>query len=310
MVRKTVILEHGGGELANQLWNYVSVYAYALERGAAIENPSFFEYESMFRMPRSRGFAGALAAGFRTYRGRRNRLAPRLGRFIYKAYAKSVALANGDAVLSSENSENRTYVLPPSAPADAALNLLEARETIYFKGWLFRNPAGLEKHRTQIIERFHPSERIESEVHDFIRSARAHYAHVFGVHLRQGDYATFKGGKYLIDQTRVRQIMDEYVAERGISREQACFVICSDGKIDQDIFNGFNIRVSNMSAVHDLFLLSETDVVLGSDSSFGDFAAWYGNIPHIVLQKESMDWEYYRGRTEFFENKYCTMVHY
>ena len=41
-MRKIIILKHGGGELANQLWNYLSVYAFGLERGISVLNPSFF----------------------------------------------------------------------------------------------------------------------------------------------------------------------------------------------------------------------------------------------------------------------------
>ena len=52
------------------------------------------------------------------------------------------------------------------------------------------------------------------------------------------------------------------------------------------------------------------DVIIGSDSSFGAFAAYYGNIPHIVFNKKSMDWAYYRNNQKYFQNKYCTLVHF
>ena len=32
MIKKIVILQTSGNELANQLWNYASIYAYTLER--------------------------------------------------------------------------------------------------------------------------------------------------------------------------------------------------------------------------------------------------------------------------------------
>ena len=42
--KKIIILWHNGGRLANQLWLYISVYAYALEKKYDLENHTFFEY--------------------------------------------------------------------------------------------------------------------------------------------------------------------------------------------------------------------------------------------------------------------------
>ena len=49
-MKKIVIIRSAGNELANQLWNYASVYAYALERKVSLENPAFFEYGEYFAM--------------------------------------------------------------------------------------------------------------------------------------------------------------------------------------------------------------------------------------------------------------------
>jgi hypothetical protein len=309
-MKKLVILEHGGGELANQLWNYASVYAYALEKGVILENPSFFEYGSMFQMPRQKYVDILFYSSFRTYRGRRNACLPRLWRLIYKIYAAKMALLHKGSVLSSINSMNQAYYLPPTKEADEILSTLEKKNPVYLKGWLFRNPKGLEKYRKQIEEYFRPRKDIEDEIHAFVENARRAYDKVVGVHIRQGDYKIFKGGAYYVEQTRIREILDEYLSQENLSPEKTKFIICSDGKIDQVVFKGLQIEISKFGAIHDLFLLSKTDAILGSNSSFSDFAAWYGNIPHIVFKKESMDWSYYKDKKEFFENKYCTMVQY
>jgi len=96
----------------------------------------------------------------------------------------------------------------------------------------------------------------------------------------------------------------------GKNKEKTCFVITSDGPINADEFPGLNVTVSKNNAVTDLFLLASTDVIIGSNSTFGAFASYYGNIPFIVMQKEKIDWEYYKNKDKFFENKYCTVAHY
>ncbi len=308
-MKKAVIIEHGGGELANQLWNYASIYAYTLETGFKLENPSFYEYGSMFQIRRGYVADMLLYSPFRAYRGRRNKLLPKTWRKLYKFWAKFVYARHPNSVISSVNSNNQVYYLPPTQMATEDLKRLEIEGQIYFSGWLFRNPRGLEKYRNEIVEYFKPIEKIKTEVDAFVAQARK-FKHVVGVHIRQGDYKEFKNGAYWIEQTRVREILDEYLKFSGKTKEEVCFVITSDGKIRTEFFTGLNILISPLSAIHDLFVLSRTDIVLGSDSSFGDFASYLGNIPHIIFKRESVDWNYYFGKNTFFENKYCTMVQY
>jgi len=56
-------------------------------------------------------------------------------------------------------------------------------------------------------------------------------------------------------------------------------------------------------------LLAATDIIIGSDSTFGAFASYYGNLPFIVFEKK-IDWNYYKDKKYFFENKKCTTVHF
>ena len=115
---------------------------------------------------------------------------------------------------------------------------------------------------------------------------------------------------YFIPQIRVKEVLDEYIKETKTVAENICFLITSDSPIEIKLFGGLNISVSKENVVADLFLLSSTDTVIGSNSTFGAFASYYGNIPFIVMQKEKMDWEYYKDKISFFENKYSTFVHY
>ena len=48
MTKKVIILQHNGGRLANQLWPFVSIYAYCLENNFELDNYCFFEYTRYF----------------------------------------------------------------------------------------------------------------------------------------------------------------------------------------------------------------------------------------------------------------------
>jgi len=311
-MKKIVILQTSGNELANQLWNYASIYAYTLERGYLLKNPSFFEYGNYFTMTAVNPlFKAVFFSPFTNYTKRKTAFRRKIWRKLYFWYANAMLRFFNKHLIAYKDAGNKPYYLPPTKESEGRLNELEKeKKDIYFDSWLFRNPTGIKKYHKEIREYFRPRDDINSFIASRIKDLRIKYQTVIGVHIRQGDYKTWRGGTYLIEQGHAREIIEEYLAVFGKNKEKTCFVITSDGPIDTKEFSGLNIVVSKNNAVTDLFLLASTDVIIGSNSTFGAFASYYGNIPFIVMQKEKMDWEYYKGKNKFFENKYCAMAHY
>jgi len=308
-MRNISIIRYGDGELANQIWNYVSIYAFGLETKSIVSNPSFYEYHSSFKLLKKEDILIRLLSKlFENNNKRKNSFLKQFCRKFYKLYSiLAIKLAKGE-LISSESVENKTIYLPPSHNS-ITINQ-SGIEKLYFSGWLFRNPIGLEKYRREITIAFSPNDKITNRVHEIIKVLSAKYEKIVGVHIRQGDYKTFKGGRYFVDQSRMNEIIEQYIESNNLEKEKIGFLITSDGPIDTNKFNNLNIYVSKENPITDLFLLSATDTVIGSDSTFGDFAAWYGNIPHIIATNDDVDWNYYNSRNKFFENRYCTMVHY
>lgn len=310
-MKKVVILTNSDTELSNQLWNYISVYAYTLERGYILENPSFFEYGNYFTTPAPNLFLKIFFfLPFANYSKRKYSLRRRIWRKLYGIYANFIMTFNKEAILRSAQTGDKPYYLPPSKVPSEIIALEDKHQTIYLCGWLFRNPVGIEKYRPEIINYFRPRADISSSVQSKINSYRNKYKHVVGVHIRQADYRTWRKGAFFVDQKRTYEILIEYLEFFGKSATETLLVIASDGTIDTNNFSDLNIEVSHANAVEDLFLLSSTDVVIGSDSTFGDFAAYYGNIPHIVMKNEKMDWGYYKEMRAYVSGKYMTWVHF
>ncbi|MBI3420989.1 MAG: alpha-1,2-fucosyltransferase [Candidatus Sungbacteria bacterium] len=321
-MKRLVILRHnsgkgGKGELANQLWNFMSIYAYALECHWPLDNYSFFEYSCYFnitvshRLVRILFFAPFPALEWLLGHTR----ATIYWRLLYKAFVTAVGALHSKTTLCSHNSPDVAgiFYLPPTEPANPKIVALQQDhtvQTIYFDGWLFRNPEGMKKYRSEIIRYFRPKGKIEDAVRAWVTPLKQRYEHVVGVHVRQGDYRTFKNGKYFVGQERIRNILDEYLQEYNRDSTQTCFVITSNEPINERIFAGLQTVVSKQSFIEDLFILASTDTVIGSDSSFGNFAAYIADVPHIVVSNDVLDWEYYRGKTRYFQNKYCTLVHF
>lgn len=301
------ILRTGGNELANQLWNYASVYAYTLEHGLNLKNPSFFEYGAAFTMAAAPStiFKILFFLPFADYRGRKTATRRRIWRKAYSWYTQAILLTKKSRVFSYKHPDNTPFYLSPT-PSKAIL----PKQVTHLDGWLFRNPIGLEKYRNEIRAYFAPKASIQKTVDSFLTPLKQKYINIVGVHIRQGDYRTWRKGAYFIEQKRVREILNEYLSRHSLDAQNTCFVVASDGPVNDTFFAGLNITVSKNGPVEDLFILSQTDVVIGSDSTFGDFAAYYGNIPHIVMTNKPIEWDYYAGKQTFFPNKYCTWVHY
>ena len=305
MIKRTIILKHGGGELANQLWNYLSIYAYSLEQKIECENHSFFEYAHFFNIPliKNKVLYSLFFLPFRKHMGRRCSLRTRFFRALYRVYVALIHLLKPGAIISSVNNTNDPYYLP-------SLAIPENIDTLYFEGWLFRNPEGIIKYRDAIIQHFAPNEEIRKKVESVITPLRKHFSRIVGVHIRQGDYRDFKNGKYFIKLSQVFETLKTYLEINKKLENEVVFIIASDGNIDTRDFPGLNIILANGNAGEDLFTLAKTDIIIGSDSSYGNLAAYLGNIPHIVITQEPIDWEYYRSKTTYFPTKYCTMVNY
>lgn len=299
---KNTILKNGGGELANQLWNYISIHAYSLEIGATTSNPSFFEYHYYFRFLKNESLIIRFLSLFFKKPRRRNHIINKIFRFKYKVLAEFIARLNSNKIVSSINSTNKVTFLPPTVEYE------RKNKDIYFLGWLFRNPIGIEKYRQDLIDAFKPIQSIENKINNIVSNLKNKYKTIIGLHIRQGDYKTFKKGKYFIEQKRIVGICNEYISNNNLDKNLTLFVITSDGQIDTNLFASLNIHISKENAVTDLFLLSSTNIIIGSDSSFGHFASWYGNIPHIVIKNEMIDWEYYKGKTKYFINKYLELL--
>lgn len=312
-MKKIVILQHDGGEMGNQLWNYVSIYAYCLERGYVCENWSFFEYARYFKDTRINSFIRwFFFMPFLAHIKRRSSLRTKIYRLLYKTFVVApIGFLRSRRVISSRVS-SALYYLPPTKKAEGMLLKNEGyRGTTFLSfvsGGVFRNPVGLKKYHVDIVRALAPSPFVEEARDTLVEPLRSRYHSVVGVHLRQGDYAEFKGGKFKITQERVSAILSEYCKHKNYAPDEVCFVITSDGIVDTKTFDGMNIVVSDHSVGEDLFILASCDAVIGSDSTFGNFASYLGDIPHIIMKNEPIDWDYYADKKGYFINKYFTVM--
>ena len=131
--KKIVILQTSGNELANQLWNYASIYAYTLERGYTLENPSFFEYGNYFTMPAPNPlFKAAFFNPFTNYTARKSAPRRKIWRKLYFWYARTVLWFFGEHSIAYKDPDNKPYYLPPTTKkSPGRLGELEKKKGIF-----------------------------------------------------------------------------------------------------------------------------------------------------------------------------------
>ncbi len=267
-MKKLFIIEHRAHEYANRLLNDMSVYAYCLESGREVVNISFFEQSRILRGP-------------------------------YALYAwmvdKVTRSKSGMWALGGPKFLPPTEALPPE---------LEAQEALYFFGWMFRNPLGLERYRKQVVEKFAPPPRIQRKIERLLAPIPKTRVRI-GVHMRLVPFKGFEDGEFLVPQKRVREIVDEYLREKTLYTQDAELVITCDQPLLAETFEGYTTHVYRGDAATSLFLLATCSVVIGTNTTLSNTAAWFGNVPHVVTKKTLIDWRYYFGKDTYFENKYA-----
>lgn len=297
-MKKLIILNHNGGRLANQLWNFVSIYAYCLEKKYECKNYCFFEYGLYYHKELSAPNLGVIFL-VHFYKLLKKMLTARVARKIvrnlYRVYVKYVTLIHKDLIVDSDNISDRVddfFPLPPSKESRGVLKMWEGDITvksIFFTGWRFRNTLGLIKFHDKIVEIFRPREEYYLEVQSFINSLKKPGVKIVGVHVRHGDYKTWNNGKYFFTFQEVRNILDDYL--KFANHENTLFVICSDDKIDESCFEGLSFVKGPGSEITDLYALATTDLIIGSKSTYGTFAAYYGDKPFYTFSRENINWE-------------------
>jgi hypothetical protein len=286
--RKRLVVAHPVGQLGNRLFLSAYLYAFAHHYGLRVWNPALAEYADFFE-----GSAGDWWARFPP-RQSTGRSLPTPHRLLLARCVDAVArltamlpcgLPGWSAldILASHDQPDRDF--PLSDPA--FLTRLQRPGFLLLRGWKFRERAALALAHPALVRYFTPVQTIRERVADTLQAARKAGDHVVGIHIRQGDYAHWLGGKYFFPTARYAAWMREITRlwpERKVS-----FVICSNTPPPRSDFPGLQVTPGPGDPVADLYSLAACDAILGPPSTFSLWASFYGEKPlHMV---ESIDQE-------------------
>lgn len=149
---------------------------------------------------------------------------------------------------------------------------------VALQGWRFRAPRLVEKHAAAIRHYFRPVTAIRQRVQRLVDSCRKQADILIGVHVRQGDYANWMGGRYFygadVYERQMRQALTLFPDQR------IHFILSSNDL--PEALRQVALPVSfgtGLTAVDDLYTLAACDYILGPPSSFSLWASFYGQVP-------------------------------
>lgn len=179
------------------------------------------------------------------------------------------------------------------APLDIKGDLANAkisRRRIYVvNSWKHTNDkAYILKHKQELLNIFAFCPKVLEKVK---RNMPVFDGVTVGVHIRRGDYKSWRGGAYYYDDStyiRVIQTLASQLRNQGV---KCRFLICSNEPFDAELSEFELIRIPEASSMDDLCALSQCDYIVGPPSSFSQWASFYGDVPlHLLLDaREEID---------------------
>ena len=170
---------------------------------------------------------------------------------------------------------------------------------VFVHGWAIRAPESVKRHAEKIRDYFRPVAALEDASRRVVGQLRQVAEVIIGIHLRQGDYRTWKQGQYFFPPGRYAAWMRE-LAEQ-FPGKKAAFFVCSDEPRQASEFPGLTVAIGAGPPVVDLYALAGCDYVLGPPSSFSQWASFYGNKPLYHLRSGDDQVEREKFRVSYLE---------
>ncbi len=273
------------GRLANRMILFANFVALAEEQGHRLINFTFHSYSEFFEgtrqniccrypRPQSRNWLDAVpgVAGFL----RKTRIPYHLTRAVAALNERFSIF--GDAVQT-------LHELP-----GAKITLLDGPEyqekirpakIVFVYGWWLRTPSLVKKHGDKIRAYFKPVKKFETAARKAVEPLRREADVVIGVHIRQGDYRGWFDGKYFFTTARYTAWMRELAAQLPDLR--VAYFVCSDEPRSLGEFPGLTVGLGTDSPVSDIYALARCDYILGTKSTFSQWASFYGEKPLLQV---------------------------
>lgn len=273
------------GRLANRMILFANFVALAEEQGHRLINFTFHTYSELFEGTRQNIYCRYPRPKRRSWMD----VIPGVAAFLRKTripyHLTRAAAALNERFPLFGNSVQTLHELPGTK-----ITLLDGPEyqekirpakIVFVYGWWLRSPALVKKHGDKIRAYFRPVEKFETASRAVIEPLRREADVVIGVHIRHGDYRGWFDGKYFFPAARYATWMHELAAQ--FPDRRVAFFVCSDEPRSSGEFPGLTVGLGTDSPVSDIYALSRCDYILGTKSTYSQWASFYGEKPLLQV---------------------------
>ena len=278
---KVFIIAKESGQLGNRLVLFAHFIAFAIENNLVIMNSAFDEYADFFETTSKDSFCcyppklifkgnKVVRKGFRLLTS----FAMRLMNFA----TKNKVNLNQAKIITANNWQERVSLDSPKFYSS-----LKHQKVIFTQGYCFRANSYFADNADRIREYFTPIEKYRYNVLSLINSIKSSSDILVGVHIRHGDYKTWKNGKYFFSIEQYVEIMKQ--VKKVFFEKTVAFLICSNANCDKNIFADFNVAFGSNHILEDMYALAQCDYIIGVPSSYNRWAAFYGSVPLYTIER-------------------------
>lgn len=270
------------GQLGNQLILFSHLIALAEELGICVANPSFVDYSFAFKGTRDVLFPAFPPTLSRAWSSRH------LQDLIFRAtniYARGARRGYWGRGAHFIETPGVTPEFDKDLSQSPYLEAIMANKVTFLFGWRYRSYELFHKHSDLIRDFFTPVAHQE-QIRRYMGALRERFDVLVAVHIRQGDYATFQGGKYFLTTEKYRNIVMGVVEEMG--QRRVGVIVFSNIKQDLLVFDPLNAIAGLGDALSDLHCMALTDYIVAVPSTFSRWASFYGKVPLGVVNGETL----------------------
>lgn len=252
-----IIISNKPGQLANLLFIYAHILSHGMEFEKQIINPSFYQYRSYFKKTSRFSITG-------------NKLFYLICNLFARALTK---LGVHNRLINAVSLDwHQTADLNKSDTLDGYL--------CFVQGWLFRSDHLIIKHKFELKAFFLPETTLQNKIEVYFKTNFTDLDEtIIGIHVRQGDYKTFEGGKYFFSMEAYINVMQQLKVL--FKEEKLRFLICSNETIKFEDFDtsGLTITKAPHHELLDMYCLARCNYITGPPSTYSMWASFYGDVP-------------------------------
>ena len=273
-----IVIAKRVGRLANRMLLFSHLIAAAQEHGFSVMNPAFEHYARYFpstsrnlvpRFPPGRPLLGAPGV---------------VRKVSYRAVHAGAEVAWHLQQRGRDVGLIRlTRAEELDLNSDFFIGMARRHRVLLIQDWFFRNQENVARHADLLRSYFTPHRRRLERARAAVEPARERGRLVIGVHVRRGDYAGFKDGRFLFSHDTYLKTMER--ARAAHADRDVAFLVCSDEPFHPEAFAGLELVEAPGHELEDLYALASCDRLIGPPSTYNRWASFWGEVPLVQIRE-------------------------